>query len=304
MRTTSGHFFRRNILNYHAQKQHQPALAVEEQIENLKKLGLDIPDEYFAADFLNNVSYFRFIKAYSLGFKPRNGTYYDGVSFNQLVELYQFNTDFRNLLFFQIEKVEITLRCRISNYFSIKYGVLGYQNQDNFSEYPDLFIKEIQHETNRNRRTPFIRNFQQNYENGNIPFYALVEIFSFGMLSKFYKNMHNIDKKKIASTYGVGYTYFESWIESIAYVRNICAHYGRLYNAKLTKKPRLYKQDREAGIINNKVIGTLTCLKYLLSGSKGWYQFLDTPELLFDKYPYANKDKMGFHDNWKEILNH
>ena len=115
---------------------------------------------------------------------------------------------------------------------------------------------------------------------------------------------YDIDKKKIASTYGVGYTYFESWIESIAYVRNICAHYGRLYNAKLTKKPRLYKQDREAGIINNKVIGTLTCLKYLLSGSKGWYQFLDTLELLFDKYPYANKDKMGFHDNWKEILSH
>ena len=98
-------------------KKQQPALTVEEQIENLKKLGLDIPDEYFAVAFLNNVSYFRFIKAYSLGLKPRNGPYYDGVSFDQLVELYQFNTDFRNLLFSQIEKVEITLRCRISNFF-------------------------------------------------------------------------------------------------------------------------------------------------------------------------------------------
>lgn len=46
----------------------------------------------------------------------------------------------------------------------------------------------------------------------------------------------------IALTYNVSYTYFESWIESISYIRNICAHYGRLYNAKLTKTPKLYQQ--------------------------------------------------------------
>lgn len=34
----------------------------------------------------------------------------------------------------------------------------------------------------------------------------------------------------------------ESWLESISYVRNICAHYGRLYNAKLSKTPMLYKE--------------------------------------------------------------
>jgi len=32
------------------------------------------------------------------------------------------------------------------------------------------------------------------------------------------------------------------WLESIFYVRNICAHYGRLYNAKLSKMPVLYKE--------------------------------------------------------------
>ena len=43
----------------------------------------------------------------------------------------------------------------------------------------------------------FIRNFKENYVNGDIPLYALVEILSFGMLSKFYKNMHSVDKKEI-----------------------------------------------------------------------------------------------------------
>ena len=49
--------------------------------------------------------------------------------------------------------------------------------------------------------------------------------------------MLNKDKKAIAKSFGVGYTYFESWLESISYVRNICAHYGRIYNAELSKTP-------------------------------------------------------------------
>lgn len=72
-------------------KKHQEAFTVLEQIENLKALNLTIKDEAFAMDFLNDVSYFRFIKAYSLGLKPKNGSYYDGITFEQLVELYLFN---------------------------------------------------------------------------------------------------------------------------------------------------------------------------------------------------------------------
>ena len=140
----------------------------------------------------------------------------------------------------------------MSNYFSVTYGVLGYKDSANFADegYHAAFLTDIKNEINRNKRAPFIKNFQSNYENGDIPFYALIEIFSFGTLSKFYKNMKSADKKIIAGTYGIGYTYFESWIESIAYVRNLCAHYGRLYNAKLTKTPRLYQQDRNLSLIH------------------------------------------------------
>ena len=53
--------------------------------------------------------------------------------------------------------------------------------------------------------------------------------------------MKHEDKKAVAQIYGVKYTYLESWIEHIAFVRNICAHYGRLYNVNLSKTPALYK---------------------------------------------------------------
>ena len=285
-------------------KKQQMALTIMEQIENLKALNLTIEDEDFAVQFLNDVSYFRFIKAYSLGLKPKNGNYYDGVTFEQLVELYLFNANFRQLLFAQIEKVEVNLRCRISNYFSATYGVLGYKDSKNFSntDYHAAFLLDIQNEINRNKRAPFIKNFQDNYEDGEIPFYALVEIFSFGTLSKFFKNMQNVDKKAIADIYRINYVYLESWVESIAYVRNLCAHYGRLYNAKFTKTPKLYAEDRCLGISNIRVFGVLICLKRLLPDDRHWKEFVDTIQLLFEKYPHVEKSTMGFPENWIEIL--
>lgn len=144
-------------------KEQQSPLTVDEQIENLKSLKLEIPDEKFAREFLNDVSYFRFIKAYSLGLKPKNGNYYEGVAFNQLVELYRFNSNLRALLFPLVERVEINLRCRISNYFCTKYGALGYKDKNNFALYPDKFAQDIEREINRNLSTPFIRNFKENY---------------------------------------------------------------------------------------------------------------------------------------------
>ena len=127
---------------------------------------------------------------------------------------------------------------------------------DNFvnPEYHKTFLDDIEEEIRRNAKAPFVKNFHENYEGGNLPIYALVEVFSFGTLSKFYKNMKNPDKKAIAKSFGVGYTYFESWLESISYVRNICAHYGRLYNAKLSKTPILYKEYSQVGIGNNRIL--------------------------------------------------
>lgn len=231
-------------------KKHQPPMTIDEQVENLKSIGMIIEDEAYAKKILNDISYFRLIKAYSLNLKTKNGDYEGKVKFEQIVELYLFNANFRQIIFPEIEKVEINIRCRIANYFSEQYGVLGYLEESNFANprYHKDFLDDIDGEIRRNSRAPFVKNFRENYDGGKLPIYALVEILSFGTLSKLYKNMKNPDKKAIAKFFGVGYTYFESWIESISYVRNICAHYGRLYNAKLSKTPILYKEYLEAGI--------------------------------------------------------
>ena len=62
-------------------KAQQPPMTVEEQVANLQNLGLIIESEEDARAMLNDVSYFRLIKAFSLGLKPKSGRYNEGVTF-------------------------------------------------------------------------------------------------------------------------------------------------------------------------------------------------------------------------------
>ena len=285
-------------------KKHQPPMSIKKQIENLRTIGLNIENEEYAEKILNDISYFRLIKAYSLELKIKNGNYRENITFEQIVELYLFNAEFRQLIFPEIEKIEVNARCRIGNYVSERYGVIGYKKADNFqnSEYHKIFLKDIEEELRRNAKAPFVKNFQENYEGGELPFYALVEVFSFGTLSKFYKNMLNSDKKAVAKSFGVGYTYLESWLESISYVRNVCANYGRLYNAKLSKTPTLYKEYSQAGIRNNRIFGVLLCIKQLLKDDDHWKIFVETLEALFEKYEHVDIKTMGFPEKWEEFM--
>ncbi len=292
-------------------KKHQPAMDVDSQISNLKALGLRIDDEDLAKRVLNEISYFRIIKAYSLHLKEKNSSYHQDISFEQILNLYLFNKCLRNLLYPLIEDIEVALRCRISNFFGIRYGVTGYLDSNNFedSNYHKELIDEINSSINRNSMSPFVKNFRTNYEDGTLPIYAVCEVISFGTLSKFYKNMKAEDKKAIAVEFGTSYVYLESWMESIAHVRNICAHYGRLYNNKLTKTPKLYKQytrmndkrENNQKIRNNRLFGILLCMKYL-EDDNVWKEFIDDLKSVFIKYQDVNISTMGFPNDWEKLL--
>lgn len=68
-------------------KKHQPSMTIEEQIKNLKSIGLIIEDEAYARKILNDISYFRLVKAYSLDLKAKNADYDGSVTFEQIVDL-------------------------------------------------------------------------------------------------------------------------------------------------------------------------------------------------------------------------
>lgn len=280
-------------------KDHQKPIDIDAQIKNLEQLNCTINDYEETRTFLNDVSYFRLVKGYCFGLKSKNSNFNDGVSFNQIKGLYLFNAKFRHLLFPEIEKVEINLRCRLANYFSCKYGALGYKESKNFKdkEYHTLFLQEIEREVSRNSRSPIVKNYRNNYIGGDLPFYALIELFSFGMLSKFFKNMKNEDKKEIAKFYGIGYTYLESWFEHLSVVRNICARYGRFYSYNISIKPILYSQYTSKHISNAKIYASLICLKHLLPHNEHWQRFVATIGLLLEQFPCVKPEYLGFPTN-------
>jgi abortive infection bacteriophage resistance protein len=65
-----------------------------------------------------------------------------------------------------------------------------------------------------------------------------VEIFRTKVLAlvKVIRNLkkHYKSKDVIAEFGAVNHTYFTSWLQSIAQIRNYCAHHSRLWNKKLT----------------------------------------------------------------------
>lgn len=85
------------------------------------------------------------------------------------------------------------------------------------------------------------------------------------MLSRLYANLKTEDISKIANSFiGVNHKVVESWLRSLSILRNICAHYGRLYNRKFNLVPAIHKDLSNYKIEKNKLFANVVAIKYLL----------------------------------------
>ena len=84
-------------------KKHQPSMTIDEQISNLKEIGLIFEDEEYARKILNDISYFRLIKAFSLNLKPKNGNY----NMRTLLDYICLMQILGNLFFLKLKKLRL-----------------------------------------------------------------------------------------------------------------------------------------------------------------------------------------------------
>ena len=107
-----------------------PPLGTATLLANLQNEGLAIMNERKAFAFLENVSYFRFA-AYLHPFKASDKhDYKENATFEKAVRLYEFDAKLRTLLFSAIQKIEISLRAKVINQFSLTYGAFWFINPD------------------------------------------------------------------------------------------------------------------------------------------------------------------------------
>lgn len=217
----------------------------KEQIELLKERGLNITNTAFAEKTLSNISYYR-LRAYWLTFENApndlvNHSFKPNVSFEQIINTYEFDRKLRHIVFKAIERIEIALRTKLIYHITLNTkDIIWYSKQDNYKSinhcesFKNIFIHEY-----NNSHEIFIKHYKNKYTSPELPpAWMALEILSFGQLSLLFKNVNlTSSKKEIGSYFGVHYKLLESWFEALSYIRNVCAHHGRLWNKKIPKPP-------------------------------------------------------------------
>jgi len=251
----------------------------EEQITKLRNKGCLIVDENLCENILKNVGYYR-LSAYFLPFKKADGHYTEDLSIENVYNIYEFDRKLRSLLFSAIEDIEISLRARLSYFHSEKYGPLGYLNKDSFNSKHNVekFKSNITREIESNKNVPFVKHHIEHY-NGQFPLWVIIELFTFGMLSYFYNDLTTADKKSFA---GKNYGDMVSWLRCCTDLRNICAHYGRLYYRSFTAMPTGFNITEP---VKRRLWGAILSLKALYPSIEKWNtEFISSIKRLFDEY--------------------
>lgn len=290
-----------------------------EQVELLKKRGLTVPNENKAAKVLESISYNRLSAYwYPLLQEPKDDEIFkENSSFETAFHFYQFDSELRSLTFHAIEQIEVALRTQVIYHMSHKYGTgFWYERPEAFSSYPyyvSLLSKICKGVAET--KQDFIKKYDRKYEQYLPPAWKSFEIITFRTLYSIYKNLKEAqDKISISKKFGVHHSVFISWMDSLVYIRNICAHHTRLWNITLTISPVWPKslkfdwvhrwENEPKNVKTNdkklKVYATACLIAYLLDRINPYHRFKDNLKTLLMKFPDVDIAHMGFPENWED----
>lgn len=272
----------------------------DEQIKKLRERGCIIRDEKLARETLRYINYFR-LSFYFVPFSVSKNKYEEGTTFEKILRIYEFDKKLRSILIAALEEVEITLRAAISNYHALKYGALGYLNPSSFdrSHNHQNFVTRINHLIETNEEREFVKHYEKRH-NGKFPLWVAMELFSFGTLAFFFKDMHNSDKKTLANDFfGCSPSEMDNWIFCLNELRNYCAHYNRLYGNTFPVQPRTPRGVEPE--LENNVFGYIIVLKQLYHDKTNWNERVVKPisRLLRKNSDVIRLSDLGFPDGWE-----
>ena len=252
----------------------KPWRSYEEQLDMLISRGLAVTDRSKALEYLQRIGYYR-LSGYWFPFRERSGPlilldqhgrkparkkckettialddFKPGATFENAVRLYVFDKKLRLLAMDALERIEIALRVDISHTLG-KLDPFAYLRPEMFH---DAFSREVnngrgvtrQHEwlgkharLINDSREEFVRHNKAKY---GLPLaiWVACEVWDFGTLSRLYAGMRVAEQDAISARYGIhSGRVFATWLRSLNYLRNVCAHHGRLWNRNIVDQPKL-----------------------------------------------------------------
>ena len=185
-------------------------LSIDEQISKLENRGLIFSNKKQAAQYLQNISYYRlraFTYPYQDNREDANHEFIrDDIDFMDIIDLYVFDKRLRSLVFNEIEKIEIAVRTKLSLLYSLSTkNALWYENEKiyNHKAHIQKILEDIKSDIDRSNED-FIKHYKQKYDTPSMPpSWMTLEVVSFGTLSRLYKNLDSSysEKRKIAEMY-------------------------------------------------------------------------------------------------------
>lgn len=216
-------------------------------MEILISRDLLVTDKEKAIRWLRRIGYYR-LTGYLYPFRDVNGAFLKGTSIEHALSLYVFDKKFRLLVLDAIERIEVSVRVEIALLLGAR-DPLAHLNPQllhiNFSKKFSPDSDKTKHQTWMEKfdrsvaatRKDSVPHFLEQYES-HMPIWVAIEVWDFGMLSRFFSGMQKADQKHIAQLFGVSNEKtMANWLAHINLLRNIAAHHGRLWNRKLAITP-------------------------------------------------------------------
>lgn len=283
----------------------KPFCTYQQQIDKLEARGLIVRDKAYAESVLRSENYYR-LRGYWLTMVKKQGTppddvFYPGTTFENIVDVYLFDVDLREIILSATSIIETNLKAYISYYHAQKYGPIGYMNYEHFEDVNKhiWMMYELQKDKTARKDELFVQHHKK-CKGGIFPVWAATELMSFGQVSKFFKNMVREDRNKMSREfYNIpSREYIESWIQCAVVARNIAAHGGRFYNRFLSPKIRL--PDALAG--NESAFWGYAYAIYMLLPEEKKEAFIADLSRAISAHKYVLLKHISFPDNWAQIM--
>ncbi|MBQ4889295.1 Abi family protein [Shewanella sp. MMG014] len=236
----------------------KPWHSYQAQLDKLRERGLNITEDDKALDYLARIGYYR-LSGYWYSFRQQQevegkkvklDNFITGASFEQAVQLYVFDKNLRLLAMDALERIEIAFRVELAHLLG-EQDMFAYLKPELFH---DKFAKILkphtgltEHHNWLTKQAGLIKRSKEKFIEHNkkkhglpLPIWIACEVWDFGTLSFLYGGMKEADQDRIARKFGLSNgRVLASWLRSLNYLRNLCAHHSRLWNRNVVEKPKL-----------------------------------------------------------------
>ena len=213
-------------------------LTYQQQMEKLRSSGLRIEDEEVCQRVLADIGYFPVVNGYQSFFRdPSTRVYREGATFGDILALYEFDVELREIMLDALLKVEAKIRSALAYEFCAAYGesqskyldARCYATSKGAKRVLPKLLNMLDYIANKDTSHEYLAYYRRAYK--NVPLWVAVNAMTFGQISKMLTALRDNEKTKIAKRFGVGNPKeLSSFIRVLVLYRNVCAHGERLFS--------------------------------------------------------------------------